>query len=173
MAKRNIGLPLNQSTNLRGNIVEIWGNLNLPKGWRYEVRLVGFRFPKTKEYRWYATNFTSSMLLAEWIYPIYRLRWQIELFFKSIKSTLHADQISSGNENIALSIVYASILSSLIVSYLIIDKTLLLAEMELKSITAQRVMKVYSLMAFELAQCLILRDMTNISFLRKLENLLP
>jgi len=32
------------------------------------------------------------MVLAEWIYPIYRLRWQIELFFKSIKSMLHADQ---------------------------------------------------------------------------------
>jgi IS4 transposase len=36
------------------------------------------------------------MVLAEWIYPIYRLRWQIELFFKSIKSSLYADQITSG-----------------------------------------------------------------------------
>ncbi len=69
-----------------------------------EVRLIGFRFPRTNEYRWYATNLASSMLLAEWIYPIYRLRWQIELFFKSIKSMLNADQITSSNENIALTI---------------------------------------------------------------------
>ena len=172
VARRNIGLPLNQSTKLRGNIVEIWGKLNLPGKESYEVRLIGFRFPKTKEYRWYATNLTSSILLAEWVYPIYRLRWQIELFFKSIKSTFHADQVTSGNESIALSIVYASILTSLIASYLIIGKTLLTAEIELKSITAQRLMKVFSLMAFELAQCLISRDITNISFLRKLENLL-
>ena len=56
---------------------------------------------------------------------------------------------------------------------MIISKTLLLAEMEHKSITAQRVMEVVSLLAFELAQCLFARDMTNISFLKKLENLLP
>jgi hypothetical protein len=41
---------------------------------------------------------------------------------------------------------------------------ILLAEIELKSITAQRVIKVFSLMAFGLAQCLISRDMTNITF---------
>jgi len=76
--------------------------LMLPGNGFIEVRLIGFRFPKTKQYRWYATNLTTSMLLAEWIYPLYRLRWQIELFFKSIKSVLNADQITFGNENIAL-----------------------------------------------------------------------
>ena len=95
VAKRHIGRPLDKNVNLRGMIVEVWGNLNLPGPGKksLEVRLIGFRFPFKKEYRWYVTNMQSSMALAEWIYPIYRLRWQIELFFKSIKSTLHADQI--------------------------------------------------------------------------------
>ena len=127
----------------------------LPGNGFIEVRLIGFRFPKTKQYRWYATNLTTSMLLAEWIYPLYRLRWQIELFFKSIKSVLNADQITSGNENIALAIVYSSILSSLIASSMIIEEALAFSHVELKSITAQRLMTVYSNIAHTLAQCLV------------------
>jgi len=46
-----------------------------------------------------------------------------------------------------------------------------LAEIELKSLTAQRVKKV-SLMTFGVVQNLITRVMTNIIFLLKLENLL-
>jgi len=48
---------------------------------------------------------------------------------------------------------------------------ILLAEIELKSLTAQRVKKV-SLMTFGVVQNLITRVMTNIMFLLKLENLL-
>jgi hypothetical protein len=121
VAKRHIGRPLDKNVNLRGMIVEVWGKLNLPGSKSLEVPPIGFRFPLTKEYRWYVTNIPSSMVLAEWIYPIYRLRWQIELFFKSIKSMLHADQITSENENIVLVTAYSSILASLIANPIIIE----------------------------------------------------
>lgn len=172
VAKRHIGSPLNKKVKLRGDIVEIWAKLMLPGKGFIELRLIGFRFPKTKQYRWYATNLTSSMLLAEWIYPIYRLRWQIELFFKSIKSMLNADQITSSNENIALAIAYSSVLSSLIASSLIIEQALVFARIELKSITAQRLMMVYSLVAHNLAQCIILKQIPNIVLQNKIHSLL-
>ena len=171
VAKRYIGQPLNRKVNLRGGIVEVWGKLRLPGKGFIEVRLIGFRFPKSKEYRWYATNLPGSKLLAEWIYPIYRLRWQIELFFKSIKSMLNADQITSANENIALSIAYCSILASLIASSIIIEEALAVAHVELKSITAQRLMMVFSLVAHNLAQCLLSKEIKNKFLLDKLKNL--
>jgi len=163
VAKRHIGRPLNKKVNLMGNIVEVWAKLMLPGKGFIMVRLIGFRFPKTKEYRWYATNLPDNMLLAQWIYPIYRLRWQIELFFKSLKSTLNADQITSGNENIALSIAYSSIFSSLISSFIIIEEAIVFAHIELKSITAQRIMHVFSLFAHNLTQCLISKEISNVS----------
>ena len=172
VAKRYIGCPLNDKLKPRGTIVEVWAKLMLPGKGFIEVRLIGFRFPKTKQYRWYATNLPSSRLLAEWIYPIYRLRWQIELFFKSIKSILNADQITSGNENIALAIAYSSILSSLIASSLIIEEALVFAHIELKSVTAQRLIIVFSLVAHNLAQCLILKQFPNIVLQNKIHNLL-
>jgi hypothetical protein len=172
VAKRYIGCPLNDKVKLRGTIVEVWAKLMLPGKGFIEVRLIGFRFPKTKQYRWYATNLKSAMLLAEWIYPIYRLRWQIELFFKSIKSVLNADQITSGNENIALAIAYSSILSSLIASSIIIEEALVFAHIELKSITAQRLIIVFSLVAHNLAQCLILKQIPNIFLKNKIHGLL-
>jgi len=172
VAKRYIGQPLNQKVNLRGNIVEVWGKLRLPGNGFTEVRLIGFRFPKSKEYRWYATNLPDSMLLAHWIYPIYRLRWQIELFFKSIKSMLNADQITSANENIALSITYGSILASKIAGSVIIEEAVAAAHIELKSITAQRLMMVFSLVAHNFAQRFASKEIKN-KFLRdKLKNLL-
>ena len=173
VAKRHIGAPLNKKVTLRGPIAEVWAKLMLPGKGFIELRLIGFRLPKTKQYRWYATNLPQSMLLAEWIYPIYRLRWQIELFFKSIKSMLNADQITSGNENIALAIAYSSILSSLISSSIIIEEAIIVAHIELKSITAQRLMIVFSLFAHNLAQCIISKQFPNISLRNKLHNLLP
>ena len=171
VSKRYIGCPLNKTVNLRGTIVEVWAKLLLPGNGFIEIRLIGFRFPKTKHYRWYVTNLPSAMLLAEWIYPLYRLRWQIELFFKSIKSILNADQITSKNKNVALAIVYSSILASLIASSIIIEEALVFAHIELKSITAQRLMIVFSVMAQNLAQCLISKEITNKSFLNKLKSL--
>jgi len=153
-------------------IVEVWGKLNLPGTKSLEVRLIGFRFPLTKEYRWYVTNIPNSMALAEWIYPIYRLRWQIELFFKSIKSMLHADQITSENENIVLVTVYSSILASLIANSIIIEYAVVSAGIELKSVTAQRITFVFSLIANDLAKCILKKDFPPKTFIENLTKLL-
>jgi len=173
VSKKFIGHQLNDRISLRGPIVEAWGYLKLPGGKLLEVRIIGFRFPKTKQYRWYVTNLASSMVLAEWIYPIYRLRWQIELFFKSIKSLLNTDQITSGNETIALAVIYSSILGSLIASSIIIEDSLVLANIELRSITAQRLMIVFSLVAHNLAQCIISKNISYKSMFLKLKILSP
>ena len=173
VAKRHIGRPLDKDVNLRGMIVEVWAKLNLPGTKSLEVRLIGFRFPLTKEYRWYVTNMPSSMALAEWIYPIYRLRWQIELFFKSIKSMLHADQITSENENIVLVTAYSSILASLIANSIIIEYALVSARIELKSVTVQRITFVFSLIANDLAKCILKKDISPKTFTENLATLLP
>lgn len=173
VAKRHIGRPLDKNVNLRGIIVEVWGKLNLPGKKSLEVRLIGFRFPLTKEYRWYVTNISNSMVLPEWIYPIYRLRWQIELFFKSIKSMLHADQITSENENIVLVTAYSSILASLIANSIIIEYAIVSAKIELKSVTAQRITFVFSQIAHDLAKCILKKDISPKCFIGNLKTLLP
>ena len=94
-------------------------------------------------------------------------------FFKSVKSLFNADQITSGNENIALGIAYSSILASLIASSIIIEESLVLAHIEIKSITAQRLMTVFCLIAHNLAQCLISKEITNIFLQKRLYDLLP
>jgi hypothetical protein len=76
------------------------------------------------------------------------------------------------NENIALAIAYSSILSSLIASSLIIEETLFFAHIELKSITAQWLIIVFSLIAHNLAQCLILKHIPYIALRDKIHSLL-
>ncbi len=47
------------------------------------------------------------------IYPLYRLRWQIELIFKACKNSLNANQITSEDKNIIESLLLASIAAHL------------------------------------------------------------
>lgn len=173
VAKHHIGGPLDKNVNLRGMIVEVWGILNLHGNKPLELRFIGFRFPHTKQYRWYITNMPDSMVLAEWIYPIYRLRWQIELFFKSIKSMLHADQITSENENIVLVTAYSTILASLIANSVIFEYAVISAKIELVSVTAQRIAFVFSLLVHDLAKCILKQNISSTTFIRLLDNLLP
>ncbi|MCB2262848.1 MAG: transposase, partial [Candidatus Thiosymbion ectosymbiont of Robbea hypermnestra] len=73
-------------------------------------RLIGFWNPVEKDYHWYLTNLTAAAYL---IYPLYRLRWQIELIFKACKNSLNADEITSCNDNIIENLLLSSIVAHL------------------------------------------------------------
>lgn len=72
-------------------------------------RLIGFWNPAQKKYHWYITNLAVS---AHLLYPLYRLRWTLELIFKSSKRSLNLDQRpASNNNNIIESLVLTSMIA--------------------------------------------------------------
>jgi len=80
------------------------------QGHTLHYRVIGFWNPVEKEYHWYMTNLTVAAYL---IYPLYRLRWQIELIFKACKNSLNADAITSCNNTIIENLLLASIVAHL------------------------------------------------------------
>lgn len=96
----------------RGEIVEIIGQFIIPKTRQpFQSRIVGFWSPDDSSYHWYVTNLKVS---SDLIYPLYRLRWQLELLWKGWKSFLHLDEISSANTNIIMTIAVAGMCAGLI-----------------------------------------------------------
>lgn len=102
-------------------------------------RVVGFWNPSEQCYHWYMTNLT---VLASVIYPLYRLRWQIELIFKACKNSLNANQITSEDENIIESLLLASIAAHLSSHTLFEAAVNELDESKIMAISFQRISKV-------------------------------
>ena len=73
-----------------------------------QFRVVGFWHKKDGQYRWYITNLGCSRRL---IYDLYRLRWQLELSFKSMKSTLNFDRMPTLNKNTVLSFTLIALIN--------------------------------------------------------------
>jgi IS4 transposase len=93
----------------KNHIIEVF-TTKVYCGQRLRYRVIGFWNPVDKGYHWYITNLIAPAYL---IYPLYRLRWQIELIFKACKNSLNANQITSGDENIIESLLLASIAAHL------------------------------------------------------------
>ena len=93
----------------KGNIIEVFTTKVYEKH-LLRYRVIGFWNPVEKGYHWYITNLLAAAYL---IYPLYRLRWQIELIFKACKNSLNANQITSSDENIIESLLLASIAAHL------------------------------------------------------------
>jgi hypothetical protein len=64
------------------------------------------------------TDLPPDALPAHEALELYRLRWQIEVFFKRLKSILHIDKVRSSVEQTTRTYVYANILGALIVEEL-------------------------------------------------------
>ena len=75
-----------------------------------DCRAIGFWNSTDKHYHWYLTNLVVP---AKLIYVLYRLRWQIELAFKSCKSILNLDEIGSANPMIVENFILATIAANL------------------------------------------------------------
>jgi len=107
-------------------------------------RAIGFWHPEKYEYYWYLTNLE---VLAKIIYPLYRLRWQIELIFKEVQQSLNANRLTSNNSNIIESLLLASLAAQLIsLVILSIGATRLSSEQKLAR-SFQRISKIMVVLA--------------------------
>ncbi len=75
-------------------------------------RVIGFWNPVESKYHWYITNLKVAAYV---IYPLYKVRWQIELMFKGCKQSFNLDKrlLTSNNDNIIESLILSSIIASL------------------------------------------------------------
>ena len=80
----------------RQNTVEFKGTLSTEENKSISVRIIGSWNYKKKRYHWYITNLKAPRNL---ITQLYKLRWQIEISFKALKSGFKFDQIPAKNVN--------------------------------------------------------------------------
>jgi len=135
----------------KGHIIEIVGSVLYKKKWM-NLRVVGFWNPSGKCYHWYCTNLKVAACL---IYPLYRLRWQIELIFKGCKNSLNANQITSSDENIIESLLLASIAAHLATSSILEVGKDSLSDDQVLSLSFQRASKVSVVLAVHFINYLI------------------
>jgi len=76
------------------------------------VRLVGMKHDG--EWYFYVTNLTDAKFTPQAIYEIYRLRWQIEIFFKDLKSGISLRHITTRNKNAIMLEIYATLIFHLL-----------------------------------------------------------
>lgn len=141
-------VPLNRR---RGQIIEVLIE-KIYKGETLSCRVIGFWNPYEKCYHWYITNLTAAACI---MYPLYRLRWQIELVFKACKNSLNANQIPSTKKPIIESLLLASLAAHLS-SYTIFSNGLEHLDDEQKlAVSFQRVAKVAVILAQDFVKFLL------------------
>lgn len=70
-------------------------------------------------YSIFVTNIPRGMFSSEMIILIYKIRWQIELFFKVVKQTLSINIIKTENKNSTYCMIYAKLISLLVASVVV------------------------------------------------------
>ena len=154
LSRSCVGQSLLSSCNLnqyRGNILEAIIKKESGKN-ILSCRAIGFWNPDEKHYHWYLTNLSIS---AEIIYCLYRLRWQIELIFKSCKNSLNADAIPSADSNIIESLLLASIaahLSSQSIHEIALNS---LSQEKGLAVSFQRTAYVFSVLKSDFINCIL------------------
>jgi hypothetical protein len=153
LSSQHIGkslLSLKLKTN-QADIIEVKAEKR-DKGKTLSCRVIGFWNPVEQGYHWYVTNLTVAAFI---IYPLYRLRWQIELIFKGCKNSLNANQITSNDENIIESLLLSSLAAQL-ASHTIFDVGSETLEQDQKlAISFQRIAKVTVQLAPEFIKFLL------------------
>ena len=78
------------------------------------LRLVGVIDEKTGEYHVYLTNIPPEILTAEEVAALYRVRWEVELVFKELKSQYALDQIKTEKPFAVLGLIWTAILTLIV-----------------------------------------------------------
>ena len=121
-------------------------------GHMLRCRVIGFWNPAEGSYHWYITNLTAAAYL---MYPLYRLRWQIELIFKACKNSLNANQITSNDTSIIQSLLLASLVAHLSTATILHGGLAQLDEEQQLAISFQRIAKVAVVLAQDFVHFLL------------------
>ena len=136
-------------------IIEVVGSFGSQGKPKMVERVIGFWNPIEKTYHWYVTNLEVK---PELIYPLYRLRWQIELVFKAAKSSLRLADFSSANTNIILNIHLATIAASLLGTSICQAMIIKMEDEKVFAVSVQRTYKVVIHLAISLNQLIVQYD---------------
>lgn len=100
------GMPLRMMLKkLKRQRLDLWVQLGSGKK-KVECRLVGGR-DKEGKWRMYLTNLDHERIESDEIIQLYRMRWQVELLFKQLKSQGHLDSLKGKNKATVLIQMYA------------------------------------------------------------------
>lgn len=105
---RGNGVTSDQIIELAGNQLK---NKSMPK-----LRRVGYRDPQTGKHYVFLTNHFD--LAAKTIADVYRDRWQVELFFKTIKQNLKIHAFVGNSLNAVLTQIWIALIAYLLLSFL-------------------------------------------------------
>lgn len=83
-------------------------------------RVVGVFDEDTRDYHLFVTNIPADRLEGSEVAQTYRLRWQVELLFKELKSHYRLDQMPSAKRHIVEALLYAAILT-LVASHALLE----------------------------------------------------
>jgi len=75
------------------------------------LRLIAVRDEESGIYYAYVTNIPTDFLCAQEIAKLYRVRWEIELLFKELKSGYRLDQLSSSRKSVVEAMIYSTMLT--------------------------------------------------------------
>lgn len=151
-------------TKFSGKVVDFIGTVHLGEMVYSDMRIIGFWNAGAKKYHWYITNLPIP---AKVFYPLYRLRWQIELLFKTGKSSLSLADIPSSSPQIIVNLILAAITANLIAQPLA-RTTLNNATEEIQaSISVQRSGFVFVHLAGDLARYLLSGMIESLNAIKK------
>ncbi|MBU1152201.1 IS4 family transposase [Patescibacteria group bacterium] len=83
----------------------------------FVFRIVGLWNPKKNEYWYLATNLDANDYNTDLLSRLYHFRWQVELVFKQWKSHCNLKKFNTRKENIAMGLIWASLISHVLVSF--------------------------------------------------------
>ena len=83
------------------------------------MRVIALWNPVTKKHVLFLTNADTKKLPLRTIGQIYRLRWQIELTFKELKSFTELCKFLTGNANIVQGFIWAAFCALLIRRFIV------------------------------------------------------
>ncbi|MFC0178521.1 IS4 family transposase [Thorsellia kenyensis] len=96
-----------------------WAKTNTP------LRIIQFYDRKRKGKGYLITNLDRDQFKGNKVLSLYGLRWQIELFFKELKSFCSLKKVNTGNANIVKTLIWASILTLIVKRYVALSVCIL------------------------------------------------